>query len=583
MRSNFLFSTIYLIIILLQSNLDLVAQTNNTDEVILQKYWYYRWRLQNDFVKVGEGTGHSIPIQSRKGIWWVNDIEVVDATIYQGFYLGILATEYRLLLNNNRLDDAEKTKSELYYAIKAYERLDKFGEEMFGLEGFIDGYVARDDVPCDFIDSISNPENYAHFNQKLTTAPGTSNVFKIQTSDACFDGRPLENLHDPKITPEMSQDQVIWLLMGFMLVERSFDHIETSVKLLDGTIIRYNFNQQARRHATNMINYCRFKYPDKPNKTKWRVFRPDGQKVFPGQNVFMFKYPFSHIGKDMYTSEAENPQEFKRTPGRFQWGLTKIWIPYKNVNGQMITVLGALSAKWGKDKYTTAKRIQKTWRNSNWGNFYLPLMDYLHNIDLPNFQLEQKIKQDLMDAPIYGTLNMTLGIVEEFAIENGIPPNPQGWTRHIKYSSQELYQNDAYADTWTYRGFYAGLDYMLLHNLYYLSSNSQLPEYQNLCDRTIDVTEVGNLDNHKESLGYYGAFNSITVQNADSIQDVIRFKVGHRLHGTNVASKMRQRKIEVLYELFNPWVKSNIQQANYGWHEELNKQYHRWNRDMQDE
>src|SRR5690606_8350393 len=138
------------------------------DQINLQKYWYYRWRLQNDFVKVGEGVGHSLPIQSRKGIWWVNDIEVVDATIYLGFYIGVLATEYRLLLNNQRYEDVEKTKTELYYAIKAYERLDRFGEEMFGKEGVINGYIARDDIPCDFIDSLVNPDNYRHFNQNKT-------------------------------------------------------------------------------------------------------------------------------------------------------------------------------------------------------------------------------------------------------------------------------------------------------------------------------------------------------------------------------------------------------------------------------
>lgn len=545
------------------------------DQINLQKYWYYRWRLQNDFVKVGEGVGHSLPIQSRKGIWWVNDIEVVDATIYLGFYIGVLATEYRLLLNNQRYEDVEKTKTELYYAIKAYERLDRFGEEMFGKEGVINGYIARDDIPCDFIDSLVNPDNYRHFNQNKTIAPGTGNVYKIQTSDYCFDGEPLKDLADVKATPEMSQDQVLWLLMGYMLVEKSFDQGMDSVALQDGTRVKYDFNFQARRHATNMINYCRYKYPEKPDKTKWRIFRPDGEKVFPGQNVFAFKYPLSHIGEMMYTEKAENAQSFKKKPGKFQWGLTKIWIPYKNVNGQMITILAAMSGKWGKDVEKTVKRIECTWEESNWGNFYLPLMNYLHGVDIDAYEIEDKVHADLNQAPVYGTHNMTNGIVEDFAKENGIPVSPEGWTCHLKYSSAEKYQNSGYADENVYRGFYAGLDYMLMHNLYYLTAKRELPEYQNLTDRTIDATVIEKKDEGK----VFNSFHTIELKNSDSLSYFLHLRTGYEIRGEGARMKMREGMIETRFRRFDPWKPGNIQSNSYDWHEEFKLKKHHWDAD----
>lgn len=34
---------------------------DDTDHEVLQKYWYYRWRLRNDFVYIGENQGESLP------------------------------------------------------------------------------------------------------------------------------------------------------------------------------------------------------------------------------------------------------------------------------------------------------------------------------------------------------------------------------------------------------------------------------------------------------------------------------------------------------------------------------------------
>lgn len=562
---------LFLVLIVSASNF-FPALGQSQDDVNLQKYWYYRWRLVNDFVKVGEGVGHSIPIQSRQGYNGIPDIEAADATIYHGFYLGILATEYKLLQINQRHADLEWTKTELYYAIKAFERLDMYGEEYLGMPGKIDGCFQRDDFPCDFLDPNTNPENFRHFNQNRHIPEGFAPVFKVFTSDDCPEGKPLTDKSNPRKTPSMSQDQVIWLLMGFMLIEKCLDGVQ-QVRLHNGNVVDFDFNFQARRHATNMINYCKFKYPDQPKKANWRLFRPDGKKIYPGQNVFMFKYPMSIIGNRMHTDSAENNQKFEKTPGRTQWKLTRIWIPYKNVNGQMITVIGALSGRWGKNELRTMNAIEKTWKKRNWGTFYLPLMAVLHDIDLNEIDIHERMLKDMNLAPATGPYNLTRDEIARFADSLGIKTYPEGWTRHLKYSSSFENQFNGDLDNYMRRGFYSGLDYMLLFNLYYLTANKALPTYQNLIHRNFTQRDLVQMSqpNQKRQIGAFSTLSILDLSLLDSIQ---YFRVGedYFVPRPNIAKDAPKTEIDVLP--FNPWEKANVETNSYGWAEFFNARNH---------
>ncbi len=54
---------ITLIIVLLQTTF--VASAQQTPYQTTQKYWWYRYRLVNDFMKVGDNCGESIPASER--------------------------------------------------------------------------------------------------------------------------------------------------------------------------------------------------------------------------------------------------------------------------------------------------------------------------------------------------------------------------------------------------------------------------------------------------------------------------------------------------------------------------------------
>ncbi len=553
----------------------LVGQSADQADINLQKYWYYRMRLTNDFVKVGEGRGHSIPIQSRQGYAGIHDIEIADATIYHGFYMGVLATEFKLLNLNKRYVDLESTKTELYYAMKAFERLDEYGEEYLGMTPKIDGCFQRDDIPCDFINPESNPDNYAHFNQNRHTHPAAIPVFKIFTSDDCPNGKPLEDKSVPKKTPSMSQDQVISLLMGFMLIEKCVDGLHT-VRLQNGAVIRYDFREQAKRHATNIINYCKYKYPDKPQKERWRIFRPDGKKVFPGQNVYMFKYPLSVIGERMHTPNAENNQTFQRKRGKFQWNLTRIWIPYKNVNGSMISTLAALSAKWGKDEARTIRSIQKTWKKRNWEHFYVPLLAFLHDVDIAPMELNDQVFDELSEAPAVGPYNLTRDEIGRYADSIGIPQYSKGWTRHFKYNSLIRDQSDGDLDDYMRRGYYSGLDFMLMFNLFYLTSNRSLPVYQNLVNRHYAIADLPHeqLQTEQKYASMAGAFSTITIADARILDSLGHIRAGEDFLFNRPQAAKPSPQLLMRIEPFNPWQEENFKKNNYGWEERFLRKEH---------
>jgi len=170
----------------------------------LQKYWYYRYKLVNDFMLIGPSEGQSIPAQKRNladmytsNSWPLagsaNMIEWQDATIDLGHYLATLALEYKILGDNSW--DVSRTYTELQYAQNAIDRLRLHSAIYYGdptaypgnpslrgyhttslISGCTVGFFIRDDVPfIDFIDPVTNKQNWLHFN-RIGINPSRSQV-----------------------------------------------------------------------------------------------------------------------------------------------------------------------------------------------------------------------------------------------------------------------------------------------------------------------------------------------------------------------------------------------------------------------
>lgn len=188
----------------------------------LVKYWKYRDRFRKHFIVISpnvEEPGVNIPAvdiyrvdDNRDSSW----IDWSDGNSNMSHYLSILATELWLLKNNKQ--DYTETLTELYYAMSALERLDLYSDSKWRarsgmgwtnpLSSDINGFHMRDDVNIDFW----NTYKYS----KWKNNPG---FYRVDTFSSRYSnsGLPME---------EMSQDCIIHIMEGLGLVS-SFVGVES--------------------------------------------------------------------------------------------------------------------------------------------------------------------------------------------------------------------------------------------------------------------------------------------------------------------------------------------------------------------
>lgn len=122
---------IKLIVTILLSNTFLIqAQSMGANH---RKYWWYKSRLNNDFMKVGLNAGESQPFNQRgvggSGFNSTDGNEkmmIGDGKSTLGLYIAQLATEFALFKKNGQ--SMAKVKHELFCVLHAIDRLDYFAE-----------------------------------------------------------------------------------------------------------------------------------------------------------------------------------------------------------------------------------------------------------------------------------------------------------------------------------------------------------------------------------------------------------------------------------------------------------------------
>jgi len=126
---------IFVFFMLAGFTVNIFSQSFNTE---LYRYWFYRDRLRY-FVYPGTEEGNSIVCTYRNPpmargdqytAYTVNSIIYGQTYKLMGYYLGMLATEYRLLLDNGQNSDALQTLSELDLALDALIRMDKCEDDI---------------------------------------------------------------------------------------------------------------------------------------------------------------------------------------------------------------------------------------------------------------------------------------------------------------------------------------------------------------------------------------------------------------------------------------------------------------------
>jgi hypothetical protein len=399
-----------------------VAARADTPAENFGKYRHLRERLRSEFVSVGPARGQSQPAPER-----MDNLGLMkwgDGTIALGFYLGVLATEHYMRANPALFPDADAgqiddTRSELYHALLALERLDMSADAAFpapcSTSPALNGFFLRDDVPADF----------------HTKFPGIS----VIQSDFI----------DPTLTnKEESQDQVYHVQHGLALVVAL---VPQSVSV-NGKPLR----EWAIQQATRIVQHFA--------KGDWIIRNPacGNRAVNRGENASGYSY-----GETLAAKVATGGAIAPTTSSLFQ----TVWGTLKNPsnpayndedNLHMALAIMAVGDGYGGE---TAQVLSTLAQTQDW--YLYPL---LHRVLHPTNDgfcatattINPRVRTHLDELPANG--------------DPGCPgaagPAPHGFTTHNRYIRGK---NQAYVGPAGCEGIrYHGLDFMLLHNLYAIAT-----------------------------------------------------------------------------------------------------------------
>lgn len=447
-----------IIVLLLFAFIPLYSQKNKLQqEQNLDKYWFYRAKLKNDFLVIGADQGNSIPISIRNR-WGGDEATWGDATIYLGWYLGVLATENFLLGQQNDKKGKRANLQELYYAMNALQRLDKIAEyhsfnkngTQSNLQSNIsknppNGFISRDDIPEDFVQKYSD---------ELNSSKTAEKKIIFSKSDWMKKNRNYE----------MSKDQVIHMLMGLKLVWKYLPDREEQIKI-DDEQLSINFKNWAGLLSLQMLDY---------SISNSKIDNPITKKLVKrGGLTKDVVYPLSKLSQEYINASESRYNSFKKRRKKKFSASYVIWAGYKKMchlkvdNLHMVMTLGSIT-----NNTISRKKIVKKANHQNWSPFYELLFDVLHN--QPK-KIYQQAFGFLSAAPEEGVAHKMPSIKKDDNIE-------VGWESPHRFIKSAIDQNIGWAPSRekpneTMIGYFNGLDYMLLYNLYRINSIRSTIEY----------------------------------------------------------------------------------------------------------
>ena len=411
----------------------------------IEKYWYYRKRLTDYFVKVGPNIGESI-VAERLNDGGYNKYKIGDGTIDLASYISVLATEYALLIQNNQ--NTNETLQELYYAMLAYERLDRCEDQApwYQTEE-LDGFFNRWDVEL-----FTDPSTFSLEGRNKGLTPNDDWGTKPP-------GHPtwINALDDfEQGDPEISQDQAVHLLMGFALIKRGFNDEGLSFTDLNGNIININFYSWALQLTDKIINYIK--------DGGWLIWDPNHDLVPRGANAIGNSFGLAEAGQYITGTNYHNVISIADWP---VWWMQRIPNPMQPYNTTMAMGLAAIGDSWNFLTTYTDENLLIAGFPWDRQDLYVPLYSYLHSrvVGWPTYK-KNKIRDILDDAPCGGPYFWS-NSNEYFSCCGSVPGNPGGG-----WATKNRFRNDIDGQ---YNGAdkanFNGLDYMLLYNLYHLKEN----------------------------------------------------------------------------------------------------------------
>jgi Secretion system C-terminal sorting domain len=491
-----------------------------TQQQMLDLYWHYRWRLVNYFEVVGMGAGESTPAAYRNGEFFPNYMEWVDGPVVDGYYIGVLATEYRLLNENNQ--DCSETIMELYYALHAIFRLDSLADNKLGsgnptisFSNFL-GFVPGDDVPSDFVSTYSNELNLNISPSSIHWVTGSGKPVYVNSTSAEYPDWLTDGTEYP------SCDQYGSLLMGLALAAEyapnydvTFTWYDTRGSLCSCTA---NLQQMAKQLGAGILNYiANYSYNYDLGTTGYILYGPGGTQgpgpiTTGGGNAEPYEIPMSNMASNIFnTSIPVNSLNVlgwgALAPEMLQiqyWNTTNstcnlVYNTYcgdgaDNTNEVLSIVYTAIGNSWNSTQFSSA-RDEIQWLGSDnqclsvcaaytnhYGKniFYQGVLTalYTSNDNLADFDFCGAYEM-LSEAPSDGPFTHSYsGYIGDFA--------PNGWASDRRFidvppaCDGQVYTMVPPLLTVQPTGNYNGLDYMLMYNLYCLCSQMEFANTINI-------------------------------------------------------------------------------------------------------
>jgi len=521
-------------------------EAQSPDKENLQKYWMARHRQKQHYLVVGGKAGHSIPA----GFYNKKDSmsHYGDGTIRLGWYISILATEWKLL--EMHYQDNSGTTEELYYALKAIERLDSVSGIMWSHYNYPNGVLPKHIDPED----PNNPHfallQPAVFDSATYRWLPSSNYlpFLDNTKDGFFvrDDVPVymkhqligvkkiasshaeswaQNDHRYYFANEMSQDQLVFLLMGLKFV----DHFIPNYCSYNGVFLRAKAKEICQRIMDRVV--MEYPRPGHTPKMPYIIVNPHLRsyghyhpKVKRGADMNFYSYPTAIVankivhdknffGFGLSPSQVSNPTYMRNPLGgalafKASLSLGALIVPYglginavKNAQDNKtkeyalvaISNYAKSSTSPNSFKFLYNECVQRQFRS--W--YIYPLMNHVLFNELNNYgknvkkkfnELGTLVEWDLLSYPCEGGYNY------------GYDEYTPDWGQVNKFFIYKDCRNiSVYNDAFqSFNGHGNGEDYLLMYNLYRLA-------YHNI--KAFEPYVDLNVHNWKVQYPYYESNN----------------------------------------------------------------------------
>lgn len=503
----------------------ILSQAQN-DHLNHQKYWFYRWRLLKSFMVVGDCDGCSIPANQRRHYAYQNgeidNLKFGDGTIILGQYISMLATEFKLLTINNQ--STLQTRKELYYALKAFNRLDIKAEDCMNMNCLgstipLNGYFMREDIPADFL--LQHPELMP---ANETSPLSVGHLMTDYTADAGNGSQCVE----------MSIDQIVGMLTGLKLCSMYIPS-STFYRGDNDNLTPFQFQdnvmdilEEVKAITRRIVTYAK--------SCNWILQRPCGGHVNGGHGgAWSVNYasPINQIAYDItgdFEFSQANPinaiinqcswnlaAEYAiLSPGGTNWITNGMTYQLMATGGQIVPLLPPNCPILSDDRNILANQSS----GGQAGKYTFEWMPLMHSI-IENYNLTNNLWPNtyadyINSAPCNGPYCFKQGssncgggnqeVCDAYPYPNKNLPN-FNWTSSNLLNSpgrrcynEDLENGDFAANI--PEGEYNGIDYLLLYNLYRLNQirqdNNNSVGFSNMINNSISLTmpyTIGSLIN----------------------------------------------------------------------------------------